>query len=202
MQRSRVAIAGALALAVGVLSVACSVGGLAVSAVSGGAVESAGGEPLALSTADLTPAADFRFPLYQGQEFLDGMPEASLADLRGKAVVLNFWVPLCPPCRAEMPEFEALWQRLQPEDVVVLGVDVGPFTGLGDRAQAVALLDQIGVTYPTGQATSAGMVRDYRVLGMPTTAFITPDGRIAHIWSGALNGPKLEELTAELLRYR
>ena len=149
---------------------------------------------------DPKPAADFRFPLYQGSEHIGGADEVTLAALAGHPLVLNFWAPLCPPCRAEMPEFERLWQRHQDEGLIVLGVDVGPFTGIGDREMAVAFLDEIDVTYPAGQAVSAQIMQDYRVLGMPTTVFVTRDGGVLRTWSGALNGEKLEELASLLLQ--
>ena len=156
--------------------------------------------PVAASQSDAALAPDFTLPLYSGGEFVGGVETVSLSDLRGKAVVVNFWAPLCPPCRAEMPDFEALWQELQSEDVMFLGVDVGPYTGLGDRASAVEFLEEIGVSYPTGQAVSADVVRDYQVLGMPTTAFIDRDGRLVRKWTGGINEEKLRELTLQLLQ--
>jgi len=132
-------------------------------------------------------ADDFTFPLYNGSEFLDGSNEVTLSALQGRPVIINFWAPLCPPCRAEMPDFQESWQELQAEgsDALILGVDIGPFTGY--------------VTYPTGQAVDAGIVRDYKVLGMPTTVFINRDGTIMKTWTGAINRSKLREFTQELV---
>ena len=157
--------------------------------------------PAAAPKADGPVAADFTFPLYTGQDVFDGAETLTLSDLRGKAVVLNFWAPLCPPCRAEMPDFQELWDEVKDQgQVVIVGVDVGPFTGLGDRAAAVRFLDEIQVTYPTGQAQSADIVVDYAVQGMPTTVFIRADGTVMRKWTGALNKSKLEEITQQLLQ--
>jgi hypothetical protein len=100
-----------------------------------------------------------------------------------------------------MPDFEAVWPELRGRgDVVILGVDVGPYTLLGDRASAVRFLEEIKVTYPTGQAQSAQVVVDYGVKGMPTTVFITPQGRVMRTWVGSINKSKLKELIRELLQ--
>ena len=178
-------------LLVGILAAACSGGSdTAPAASSSGAVAPSG--PL---------AADFTFPLYSGEEFLDGADEVTLSALRGRPVIINFWAPLCPPCRAEMPDFQELWEELQEQgsDAVVLGVDVGPFTLLGNRQQAIEFLDTIDITYPTGQAVSADIIRDYEVLGMPTTVWINRDGTIMRTWGGIINGDKIREITQELI---
>jgi len=100
-----------------------------------------------------------------------------------------------------MPNFQKLWEELQSigSDAIVLGVDVGPFTGLGDRQQANDLLETIDLTYPTGLAVNADIVRDYKVLGMPTTVFVHRNGTIMRTWTGAITGDKLREITQELI---
>ncbi len=160
-----------------------------------------GGGDTANDTTSAPAAPAFSVPLYTGQSFLGGADTLALEDLRGKGVVLNFWAPLCAPCRAEMPDFEELWTEVQDEDrVVVVGVDVGPYTGLGDRETALRFLDETGITYPTGQAQSGDVVVEYGVQGMPTTVFVTPDGKVARKWTGVINKAKLDELTEELFR--
>ena len=57
-------------------------------------------------------APDFDFTLFQGQETL-GATELTLHQLLGKPIVLNFWAGLCPPCRAEMPDFAGVLRRIQ-----------------------------------------------------------------------------------------
>ena len=59
-------------------------------------------------------------------------------------------------------------------------------------------LDETGITYPTGQAQSGDVVVEYGVQGMPTTVFVTPDGKVARKWTGVINKAKLDELTEEL----
>lgn len=56
--------------------------------------------------------------------FNDAGEEVSISDYRGKTVILNFWASWCPPCIDEMPEFEALHKKLDPEETVILAINV------------------------------------------------------------------------------
>ena len=75
----------------------------------------------------------------------------------------------------------------------------GQFTGLGTPDEGQELLDELGVTYPAGYTNDANIIKDYKVLGMPTTVFIDAQGEIFNKWTGALNGEVLEEKTLEML---
>jgi thiol-disulfide isomerase/thioredoxin len=104
--------------------------------------------------------ADFGVVVYQGQEELGGS-EVQFSQLlaEGKPVVLNMWAGLCPPCRLEMPDFQEVHNEFG-DSMVLLGLDVGPFTSLGTREDAEALVEELGVTYPIGTTDHAGVVRD------------------------------------------
>ena len=145
-------------------------------------------------------ASDFTFNLYQGAEAL-GSSELRLSDLRGRPVVLNFWAGSCAPCRAEMPDLQEFYDEFAGE-VALVGVDVGQwwFNDLGAKQDALDLLEDLQVTYPTGYATDQLKVsRDYRILSMPTTLFITADGDIFEKWTGPLNRDKLSQITLDML---
>ena len=121
-----------------------------------------------------------------------------LSDLRGRPVVLNFWAGLCPPCRAEMPEFQHFADEYAGRTQVV-GVDLGQFFSLGSQEDAVDLLSELSVTYPAGYTEDADVVRELEVLGLPATFFINKDGSLHRKWQGVLNGDKLAEITEEML---
>ncbi len=145
-------------------------------------------------------ALDFQITVYQGADVLGGQ-EIKFSELvaRGKPVVLNFWAGLCPPCRAELPDLERLHDQYEGR-VVLFGLDVGPFVGLGSREDGKALLKELNITFPAGTTFDSRVVRDYEVLGMPTTVFIAPDGRIVKTWPGLLTWDKMVKLTDELLK--
>ena len=117
---------------------------------------------------------------------------------QGKPVVLNFWAGLCPPCRVEMPDLQAIHEEFG-DEILLVGVDVGTFTGLGNEQDGRALLQEVGVTYPAGTTANADVMRAYQVIGMPTTVFLTPNGEIHQKWTGLLTQKKMEELVQDLL---
>ena len=157
------------------------------------------GQGLAAAAADMPRVGDFEIIAYQTGAGLTGerMQFSAVLD-QGKPVVLNFWAGLCPPCRAEMPEFQEVYDEYQ-DRIVMLGIDLGPFTGLGSSAQGQALLNELGVSYPAGTTEDADVVARFQVLGMPTTLFVTADGGVAAKWTGILTKEKLIEHVEELL---
>ena len=150
-------------------------------------------EPLMLSL-----PLDFPIETYSGDDYAAGT-ELMFSDFfaDGKPVILNFWAGLCPPCRAEMPDFQEFEDEYS-DRVTLVGVDIGQYLLLGNREDAEALLDDLGVTYPTG-LTSEDVIRDYMVLGMPTTVFMNPDGTVFRNWNGILTREQLNDRADELL---
>ena len=140
---------------------------------------------------------DFNISAYQGADDLGG-DNVALSDLRGRPVVLNFWAGLCPPCRAEMPEFQRFADDYAGRALVV-GVDLGQFFSLGGQDDAIKLLNELAVTYPAGYTDDGNVVRELGVLALPATFFISADGSLHRKWQGVLNGEKLAEITDEML---
>ena len=162
-------------------------------AVVGGLGEGAGRD-----ARDLAP--DFALSVYQGDESL-AEGEIAFSDViaLGKPVVLNFWAGLCPPCRAEMPGFQSVYER-NLEEFTLLGVDVGVFTGLGSRADGIRLLEQLGTSYPIASVPNARSLQQYGVRSMPTTVFITAQGRIHRTVNGSVNEAAMEDLVRDLIQ--
>lgn len=154
----------------------------------------------ATSESSVTVAApDFVIEPYQSARTL-GSGQTSFARVfdQRKPVILNFWAGLCPPCRAEMPAFQAVADDYA-DDLIVLGVDVGPFTGLGSAEDARALLKELQITYPAGAATGVEALQLYEVRGMPTTIFFAPDGTMLAQHTGFLSESHLRDLVNSLL---
>jgi hypothetical protein len=97
-----------------------------------------------------------------------------------------------------MPELQEAYEKYG-DRVLFVGVDIGPFVGLGSEEDARTLLGQLQVTYPAGNTPDATILRDYKVLGTPATYFFTPDGEILKQWNGFLTRGQLGENIEALL---
>jgi thiol-disulfide isomerase/thioredoxin len=144
-------------------------------------------------------SSDFDFEVYQGQELLGGT-NISFNDVLalGKPVALNFWAGDCPPCRAEMPGFQRV-HKARGDEVIILGMDVGVFTGLGNRNNAIQLLGELGITYPAGAPPSRKPVIDYAVRGLPVTVFLNADGTVFPRWDGPIQDHQFAQTIDELI---
>lgn len=143
-------------------------------------------------------AADFPITVTQGQDILGG-EELAMASLVGeKPIIMNFWAAECPPCRAELPEFQKFYGEYH-DRVLVLGIDLGQFTGQGTTEQGRQLLAELGVGFPAGYTEDSEVLPKYQVLALPTTVFINADGYIHTKWTGALNEETLIEKADEML---
>ena len=144
---------------------------------------------------------DFSMTAYHGAEALGGTSvsfDEVKAHAAGKPIVLNFWGGTCPPCRAEMPGFQNVYER-HAEDVLVLGVDIGPFLGLGTRSSALRLLDELGITYPTAYAVDRNPVAQFQITGLPATYFFDGNGTLVDTAPGFINERDLETRVRELI---
>lgn len=143
--------------------------------------------------------ADFPVIFYQDAGLEKG-EQVMFSELvaEGKPVVLNFWAGLCPPCRAEMPGFQAVSDEYE-DRILMFGLDVGPFVGLGSEESGRALLEELSISYAAGTTSESEVVRQYEVRGMPSTYFILPDGQLYETWSGLLSSEQLAEIVDEML---
>lgn len=131
------------------------------------------------------PADPFAFETFSGQE-------VDLESLKGNAVVLNFWASWCIPCRAEMPYFERVYREYRDRGVVFVGLAVED-----DSRSARDFLTSLGVTYPAGMDRHQ-VANRYGLVGLPTTVFIGPDGKIARRWNGPVSESQLSSLVAQI----
>jgi len=122
-----------------------------------------------------TPA-DFNLQLTT----LDGQP-VSLESFRGKAIFMNFWATWCPPCLAEMPLIDNLYQDMEGENVAFVIISTDDNLELVQRFVAAK-----GYTLPMYRL--AGNVPEvYNVRTLPTTYVIAPDGDMATVHVGMAN---------------
>ena len=113
---------------------------------------------------------------------LAGLP-IRLADLRGKAVWVNFWTTWCPPCQSEVPILRDVSERYRDRGLVLVAISVQE-TSPADVA-AYAARYQLG--YTIGFDGSGQIFRAYKGYGLPTQVFIDPNGVIASIVGAPLD---------------
>lgn len=113
---------------------------------------------------------------------LDGK-SYQLSAFRGKPVILNFWATWCPPCRAEMPAFERVWQRYNQGDVVILAVNQRESPLTVERFEQ----NVVDVSFPILLDSQGEASRLFLVTGLPTTFFIDAEGRIQAVSMGGMD---------------
>ena len=100
--------------------------------------------------------------------------EVSLSSLKGKFVFLNFWATWCPPCRAEMPSMQVLYEKYRNSGFEILAVNLRE-----DKKTVRDYMKKNGYTFPVVLDTDGSVGGSmYGVSGIPTTYFIGKDGAI------------------------
>jgi peroxiredoxin len=111
-------------------------------------------------------ALDFTLP------DLSGTP-VRLSDLRGKIVFLNLWATWCPPCRAEMPSMQTLYERLKGRDFVMLAIAEDT-----NAADVAGFVKDLGLTFPVLLDTDNTLPARFGVTGFPETFIIDREGQV------------------------
>jgi cytochrome c biogenesis protein CcmG, thiol:disulfide interchange protein DsbE len=97
----------------------------------------------------------------------------SMSDLRGKAVIVNFWASWCLPCKDEAPFLQRTYERYRKQGLVVLGVDVEDL-----RRDARRFIRRYGITYPNVRDGRKETIGKWGVTGYPETFFVDRQGRL------------------------
>lgn len=121
---------------------------------------------------------------------LEGQP-MNLADLKGKAVLVNFWASWCPPCLEETPALIEAYNELKAENPNI------EFVGIGtndDKANLVKFAENNNVPYVMVDDADGKVSDAYAVRGMPTTFFIDANGIVRNVWNGEIKKDKVLEL--------
>ena len=141
------------------------------------------------------PAIDFRLQDQYGNTH-------TLEDYRGKTIFLNFWATWCPPCRAEMPDIQKLYEeysREGEEALIVLGVAAPGMGQEQDEEGITAFLEENGYTYPVLMDTEGDLFYSYGIRAFPTTFMIDRDGNIFGYISGQLTGEMMESIIRQTM---
>lgn len=158
------------------------------SAVSPEAEEESEGEKL-------TPAVDFNLTDQYGKEH-------TLSQYKGKTIFLNFWGTWCPPCRAEMPDIQKLYEEYDQEGedaLIILGV-AAPNLGKEKSEDGIKnFLEENGYTYPVLMDINAELFQAYGISSFPTTLMIDRDGNLFGYATGQLSEETMRSIIQQTL---
>ena len=118
----------------------------------------------------------------------------SLADYRGRVVLVNNWATWCPPCKAEMPTLQAYFEAHQSEGLTVIGIEAGE-----SAAQVRAFAESIGVTFPMWVDTETASLAAFHNGSLPNSYVIDRTGTVRLAWIGEISRSMLEKHVTPLL---
>ncbi len=144
------------------------------------------GLDVGLDRGELAP--DFEVSTVEGER-------VRLSDFRGKAVFLNFWASWCGPCRAEMPDIQALLNQHSKDGLVVLAVNNGESFGPANGFVEELELDLTAIGLDPGR----DVIGKYGIVSMPTSIFIDADGVITEHHRGFASGSQMEGFVRKAL---
>lgn len=125
---------------------------------------------------------------------MPGGGELRLSDLRGQAVMLDFWASWCQPCREEAPALAQAYREYRGRGVEFVGVNLWD-----DAGDAQRFLQEQGHRYPNGIDAEGKIAISYGVRGIPEKFFINRDGQIVRKFSGPMNPALLRQILDDLL---
>ena len=148
------------------------------------------------------------FPVVAGSEAptfsgvtVDGTKRTkTLADYKGRIVLVNVWATWCEPCRAEMPSMEKLYREFGPQGLVIVAVSVDD---PGTEEQIRSFVREFGLTFEILHDPAKDIARRYQVTGYPESFIIGREGTIrrkvfaATDWSSDANRALIRELLGD-----
>lgn len=153
-------------------------------------------DPTKVPPANINQAAlPFNVAFVQGEGLLPAVhsDHFSLADLRGRPVVINFWASWCVSCREEARELEKFW-RAHRDEVLVVGIAIQD-----QKEEAKKFAAFYGKTYVLGLDEDGKAAIDYGVSGVPETFFVDRNGVIRHKEIGPVDAALLTKLLPKIL---
>lgn len=118
----------------------------------------------------------------------------SLADYRGKVVLINFWATWCEPCKRETPALQASYARLRDQGLEIVGVNLYQNEQAYNRgdAQIRAFVEQYGVDYPIAVDEDGRVTRSYKFYDIPVSFVVDPNGNVRYIRTSELTEADIE----------
>lgn len=115
--------------------------------------------------------------------------KASLADFKGKPMIINFWASWCPPCKAEMPYFNEAFQELGSDVQFVM---INQTDGTRETVDiAKAFIKEKGYAFPVYFDTTLDASIAYNATSLPSTFFVNSEGMVVAAFSGSITRDQL-----------
>ena len=144
---------------------------------------------------EVVPAVDFALTDQYGETH-------RLEDYKGKTIFLNFWATWCPPCKAEMPDIQEIYETYDTEGedaLVVLGVATPSMGQEGTEEEIRTFLEENGYTYPVLMDTEGELFAAYGIYSYPTTFMIDREGNVFGYVSGMLTKDMMESIIKQTM---
>lgn len=140
---------------------------------------------IALFGSTSASASDFSAATLSGQTI-------ELNQYRGQVVMLNFWATWCPPCRAEMPTIQSVYEQHQDEGFVVLALNNSE-----TPTQIQPFVQSLDLRFPVVLDVDGRLQRLFDITGYPTSIFVNPAGDIYAKHNGMISASQLEAYIAQ-----
>ncbi|MEJ2411383.1 MAG: TlpA disulfide reductase family protein [Anaerolineales bacterium] len=125
---------------------------------------------------------------------LDGN-QVSLSDFVGEVVLLNNWATWCPPCRGEMPEFQAYYEKYQDKGFMVVAVEAGE-----PEEEVRRFVEEQGLEFTVLLDPENLSLVTFQHSSLPASFVIDRQGHLRLAWLGAINTPTLEKYVTPILK--
>ena len=141
-------------------------------------------EEVGLTQGDYAP--DFELALLNGEK-------AKLSDFRGQKIMLNFWATWCPPCRAEMPDMQEVFEE---NEIMILAVNLTETEPGINNVES--FVEDFGLTFPIMLDEDIEVANLYQIQPIPTSFMIDSEGRIQSIAMGPMNKDMMLQRFSEM----
>jgi thiol-disulfide isomerase/thioredoxin len=118
----------------------------------------------------------------------------ALQDYHGEVVLVNNWATWCPPCKAEMPTFEAFYQEHQGKGFTIIAIEAGQ-----SQAEVARFVNSYKLSFPVWLDTHSKSLDAFRNQRLPNSYLIDRDGMVRLAWTGAISRQMLDKYVTPFL---